>query len=264
LKIHKFLTAFATAALMILAGCVEQPFENVDNTTASAGEDFSYEIPVNAMNHLTLSAVNGPIDVAGISDSRTVRIWGERRVASDSYRDAMAYLDNLSVNISSSSEELMVRTLQPENTHGREYTIVYHMRVPINWNLTISNVNGDIVVDALQGNGQLDVVNGQVRVRDMIGNLDAKTTNGNVDVQMQLPLSGQCKLGTVNGTIDLTVPPITSAQFNAVLVSGKISLSNITLTNQIAGRMSLKGTLADGNGLISLQTVNGNISMHGR
>jgi len=263
MKIKILLVGFTLAALLSLAGCVEHPFENVDNTLVSVKEDFSYEIPVNAMYRFRLSAINGPIDIVGIRDSRSVRIWGERRVASDSYHDAESHLEDLSVNISQSKDELTVRTLQPENTHGREYTIEYHVRVPLDWDLDIDHVNGDVDVDACRGDVEINVVNGTVQIRDLIGNLQANTTNGSLDVAMELPVSGWCRMNVVNGEIDLLVPSTTSAQFNAALVSGKISLANISLSSQVASRTTLKGVLADGNGQITLQTVNGSIYMRG-
>ncbi len=263
MKIKLILFGFTVLALFWLAGCVEHPFENVDNTEKSVSEEFSYEIPVDAMYRLRLSAINSPIDIVGISNARSVRIWGERRVASDSYRDAESHLDDLTVNITQNRDELLVRTLQPENTHGRQYSIEYHIRVPLNWDLVVDDVNGDIDVDACRGDVEINVVNGTVQIRDLIGNLEANTTNGSLDVTMELIAAGWCRMNSVNGEIDLLVPHNTSAQFNAALVSGKISLSNITLTNQVNTRTSLRGVLADGNGQISLQTVNGSIYMRG-
>ncbi len=260
------LTYIAAAALVLIliGGCVEQPFENVDNTYHSASAEFEFEVPVAAMRRLRLTAINGPVDVVGVKGSRSVQVWGERQVSSDSYRDAKSYLDELKVSQAAGNEELVIRTIQPENTHGRECRVDYHLRVPLDWNVEISNVNGDVFIDGLQGDAHIDLVNGKIRVREFIGSLIAGTTNGPVDVQMQLPENGVCRLATVNGEIDLTIPKATSARFDAALVAGKISLLNLSLTNQTSTRNSLSGTLAEGKGQISLQTVNGNILLEGR
>jgi hypothetical protein len=254
----------AAVVLVLFSGCVEQPFENVDNTYHTASAEFDYEIPVATMQRLRLTAINGPIDVVGVKDLRSVHVWGERQVSSDSYRDARSYLDEVKVSQVAADEELVIRTIQPENTHGRDCSVVYHLRVPLNWALDISNVNGDIFLDGLQGDGHFDLVNGKIRVREFTGNLIAGITNGNVDVQMQLPENGACRLATVNGEIDLTIPKTTSARVDAALVAGKISLLNLSLNHQVSNKNTLSGTLLDGKGQISMQTVNGNIHIEGR
>jgi len=264
MKIHKIFPFLIPLTFIALSGCSEQPFENVDNTNHSASQEFNYEIPVASMARLKLTGINGPIDVVGVVDSRTVRIWGERQVASESHRDAESYLDQLTVGLVQSHDELVVRTIQPENTHGRTCTVVYHLRVPLTWNIQISNVNGEIILDGLQGDAQFDVVNGRIRVRELTGQLAAGTTNGEIDVLMTLPANGTCRLATVNGEIDLSIPKSTSARLGVALVSGKISLQNLSLTNQVSSLMALSGTLGEGKGQIDLQTVNGNIYITGR
>jgi hypothetical protein len=260
------LTYMSAAALVLVlfSGCVEQPFENVDNTYHTASAEFDYEIPVATMQRLRLTAINGPIDIVGVKGLGRVHVWGERQVSSDSYRDAKSYLDELKVGQVTGRDELVIRTIQPENTHGRDCSVVYHLRVPLNWAIDISNVNGDILLDGLQGDAHFDLVNGKIRIREFTGNLIAGITNGNADVQMQLPENGVCRLATVNGEIDLSIPKTTSARVDAALVAGKISLLNLSLNNQVSNKNTLTGTLADGKGQISLQTVNGDIILDGR
>ena len=251
-------------ALLLLGGCtIEDPYENVDNTRFVAWDDFDYELTAAGRFALELNAVNGDVEVIGIPESKTVRIWGEKCVASESDDDANDHLEELKVRIIEDTERISVRTQQPENSHGRIYSIDYSIRVPADWDVTVAMVNGKIYIDNLKGETRLDLVNGDAVMRNLFGSLVTRMTNGKADVGMELAAGGRCDVSTVNGRIDLQIPKTTSAKVTAHLTTGSISVYDLEFDDLSHTKRSLTGVLGDGRGEIVLQTVNGDISISG-
>lgn len=250
--------------MFLLGGCeIDDPYQNVDNTRYVAYDEFDYETPVADRYIFDLSAINGKVEVIGIPGARSVRIWGEKSVGSESDDDANDHLDDLQVRVVTDADRVSVRTQQPENTHGRNYRVDYTVRIPADWDVVISQVNGEAYIDNLTAATSIDLVNGDVILRSLYGSLTTNVTNGEVDAEMALAPGGRCDLSTVNGRIALTVPKTTSASVNLSLSTGSISVYNLDLQDENRTRRTLKGVLGDGKGEILLQTINGSITLSG-
>jgi hypothetical protein len=63
----------------------------------SASQEFSFEIDTANRSGLQLYAVNGSVEVAGVSNLAKAEIRGEMRVESDSRSDAEEHLELLNV-----------------------------------------------------------------------------------------------------------------------------------------------------------------------
>ena len=70
-------------------------------------------------------------------------------------------------------------------------------------------------------------------------------------------------MNTVNGNITLDLPTNTSAEFSANVNSGSIVISNLVLQSEVITPTSVTGTLGNGEGEISLETVTGDINVSG-
>ncbi|MBN2357118.1 DUF4097 family beta strand repeat protein [candidate division KSB1 bacterium] len=263
MRILSYLMPSGIFIFLFMSGCCEYPYENVDNTIYSASEEFSYEVEIGSLQQFKITAINGPIDLVGIPGTSSVRIWGEKIVRSESIDDAESHLDDLRVSVVQDDGTLYLRTEQPERSHGREYIISYHIRIPAHWKVIQSLVNGDVVLDAVSGDVCANLVNGAILLRDLSGSVSAAVTNGNLDARINLPVAGYCTLTTVNGQIQLDVPTTTSAMFSALAMNGNISMQNLTLVDSESSRTSLKGKLGAGEGTITLSAVNGQIAVLG-
>ncbi len=248
---------------------------------ATVVEEFSFEVAVRSQSRFRLEGVNGSIDIVGVPGASKVEIWGERRVKAKSTEDARDYLKNLEVRVADGAEEVFVKTIQPRETGGRSLEVVYHIRMPDNWEALVNNVNGNVLVDSLVGKVSIGLVNGNVELREISetisigltnGNvLLAKITgdtfvalvNGNIDASLTLPQQGTCELSTVNGTIALQIPQNTSALFSAEVVNGAISTKGLIIYDATTTPKSVSGRLSNGEGKIVLKTVNGNIRVEG-
>jgi DUF4097 and DUF4098 domain-containing protein YvlB len=192
-----------------------------------ASEPFHYTVNLVSQHTLKVEGINGLVNVESVSGTNQVTISGKKIVGSETYSDARESLKNLSVVIDELSDKLVVKTIQPENTDGRNYNVNYTIAVPSHLNLDVKNVNGKI--------------------------------SGEVSV----PISGTVDMRLSNGGIELNIPQSTSAEFSANLVNGRISLQHIDLFSRIETSKSLQGIFGSGEGTISLSTTNGNIYVSG-
>ena len=235
----------------------------VNRTDFSATESFDYEILTKNKKRFRLNAINGSIDIEGSTDVTTVKIWGERIVRSESCEDAEEHLNNLKVSVVERQDEVFVETIQPESTHGRDYEVIYHVLLPKSWKVIVGNINGNVEVRTIEGDISIELINGTARLSDIVSNVVIGVTNGNIDSKSALPEHGTCRMSTVNGQISLTIPRETSANFNAYITNGDISISDLVLNNLYMTRRNTSGVLADGNGTISLEVINGQIKVKG-
>lgn len=257
--------------LLILAGiivtalvsCVVDPTDDVSNHNYSAEESFSYTVPVKNQNRLVLEAINSPIQITGQSGITMVKIWGERIVKSDTQEDADKYLEYLRVVLNNREDEIHVQTDQPSHSEGRGYIVNYNVVIPMDWEIVVGNVDGNVVLEPIRGDAKIHLVNGDIQVKELEGNMAVAITNGSLDAKVTLPANGTCVANTVNGLISLRIPDETSAELSAGVTNGSVAVTNLEVQNLTSSRTSIKGRLGDGKGTIVLSAVNGTISVTG-
>jgi DUF4097 and DUF4098 domain-containing protein YvlB len=108
------------------------------------------------------------------------------------------------------------------------------------------------------------VISGEnIDVRGVHGSVSVDLINGAIGARLSLPAGATVDMATVNGVVQLDIPETTSAQLTADVVNGAITLSNLDLHNSVSTRTSLRGTLGEGRGRVSLRTTHGNIGVAG-
>lgn len=267
----------------ILSSCVLEPdyIDEKHDNRFSASELFCEKYHISTQKQLYLNAINGSVEIIGVPEQDTLKIWGEKRVQSDSQEDAEMHLKYLSVQSLVDDAKIVVETNQPSKSYGRNYQVFYHIRIPNTWEVFVNNINGSVTITSINNLVNLSSTNGDSHIKEIYGNvtsvlingnmclwnikgdLNGHLTNGNINSQLFLPESGECKLQTVNGEINLSIPTSTSAFFSAEVQNGTISLKNITIHTSQSTKRSITGILGDGEGKIDLHTVNGNISVNG-
>ncbi|MFQ5605474.1 MAG: DUF4097 domain-containing protein [bacterium] len=252
------------AMVLALSACVINTFdEDVQNIDFTAEASFSEEQPVAQLKRLVLEGINGPVEINGRAGATAVKIWGERRVNSESQADAEAHLSELKVEITPTAEEFLVKTVQPQNNQGRSYVVNYHVTLPLDMEVAITNINGAVQIDSLSADVEVNNINGQVWLNDIFASVEVDLVNGQIFSKVFLPLNGQIELTTVNGQIDLRIPQTTSAELSARLSNGVIKLSNLNPQQVESSKTFFRDKLRDGQGRIDLRTVNGSIQISG-
>jgi hypothetical protein len=140
----------------------------------------------------------------------------------------------------------------------------------------LSDVNGPITLDRIDGDFDVHGVNGAVRMSGIAGAGDAHTVNGPITVQFANNPSQPCSMKTVNGAIDAYFQPRLSADlffktFNGEVwgdfdvaplptPAGDTERKNgmfVYRSNRRAG-----GRVGQGGPEISFETLNGTIRLH--
>ncbi|MFQ5570413.1 MAG: DUF4097 domain-containing protein [Rhodothermales bacterium] len=260
------LRAWMAICLLFLPGCMiveTDDFGDARNTDFIARESFTYEVNISGQTRVTVEAINGTIEILGSATASSVIVTGERKVGSDTFRDAEEHLDDLEVRVTDLNDEVLVRTIQPQQSHGRNYVVEYTITLPSDLMVDVSQINGTIIIEDLQQDVVAHSVNGTVRLDDIVGSANISVVNGNVDGDIALPADGLIELKATNGNIKLAIPTSTSATFSASVTNGDIDTTNLTFQNPVSSNRSLSGRLGGGNSTIDLRTVNGNIRVNG-
>jgi hypothetical protein len=257
-----------TVTAVLLAGCDDSSGPSgggqVGNQNFLAEVSLNIDLDATGRTTFRVEGINGNITVVGVVGTETFMIRGERQVWSESVADAQDYLDRLQVAVTEVGNEILIRTVQPSNTGGRNLVVNYELSVPARLIARLSNINGNVTVQLMDDDVTVNNTNGNVTLDDILGDQDVLLVNGNIESQISvLALGGVIDLTTVNGNVVLDIPQNTSAQFSANLVNGVITVNGLTLLNPVQTQTSVSGTLGGGNGRIDLRTTNGNIQATG-
>jgi hypothetical protein len=261
------------ATLLFLAGCgdvdIHMPdvtwdgdFGEVSNTDHEAQAPFRYEF--GASGTLSLSGVAGTVEIVGSSDAPGIVVEGVRRVRSDSRLDARTHLSDLRVEVRESAGTLFVQTRQPMASRGRVYEVEYRIEVPSGSNLSVVQASGPIEIRSVHGDVGVTGVAGTVTLVDLTANVRASVVAGSVDASVALLPNGVVELRNSSGDIRLSVPTETSASLSAATTMGAVRLVDLTVVDQDPRASVLRGTMADGDGTIRLETISGDITIQGR
>ncbi|MBE0592656.1 MAG: DUF4097 family beta strand repeat protein [Gemmatimonadales bacterium] len=144
-----------------------------------------------------------------------------------------------------------------ENNTRVDFTV----HVPAGVNFIGKTVNGDIETDRIGGNVHATTVNGDVSVA-AAGYVRATTVNGSIEASLgRADWQGDLEFSTVNGGIALRLPDGVGAEVTAGTVNGSFE-TDFPLTVQGKwGPKHVTGTIGSGGRKLTLNTVNGNVSL---
>lgn len=148
------------------------------------------------------------------------------------------------------------------NVQNNDVSVRFTVRVPAGVTLIGKTVNGEVEASRLHGDVVLKTVNGSATFSTS-GGARASTVNGSIRGEMgRADWSDTLEMHTVNGSITLTLPSTLSTDVKAATVNGDINVGDFPVT--ITGRVSrrrLEGTIGGGGRLLSLESVNGSITL---
>ena len=245
LNLNRCLQLAFLASSIVLSSCDHSPTSPDYGGRSVAREAFSFDIPASGHASLRLEGVSGLVTIVGSSQAGSVLITGERRVESNLPGDAELRLQDIEVQVDDLGSEIFVKTHQPSDNQGRNYVVDYEVTLPMDFELHITNISGN------------------VDVRDTHGNAFVNVISGRIEARAEIPLHGTIDMTSTSGGVDLRIPRSTSAEFSAGVVSGTINVSDLSLRNEYHTPNSLRGTLGDGQGRISLNVISGTVRVEG-
>ncbi len=245
-----------------LTGCSDTNPLVTNERDYEARAAFSYAIAAGDQSGFRIENINGPINI-GTTTRDTVVIEGERIVESTSLEDAEDHLSDVRIEFSTATDELVVRTVQPDDSSKRSYEVEYDVRIPATWSVYADNINGTVAVDSISGAVTVDLTNGVILLNEITGNTKADLVNGVLTARIILQPEGSCSLTAINGTLGLSIPRQTSAILSASTINGSINSAGLNFTDLTTTPTTLSGTLGAGNGTIEVRMTNGTVGITG-
>lgn len=228
----------------------------------SASEKFTQTHPVAAQAELSLSNINGSVDIVAW-DKNEIAIEAEKRTRTSED------LPKIQIEVDASSNRVVIVT-KYERTgwgwFGRNVSgaVHYKLRVPAGINLRkIDVVNSSVTIRDVSGEVEATSVNGSIHASGLSNSAHLKTVNGNIEADL---VSAQaCKslyTKTVNGSCKVTLPGSISASVEASTVNGHVKC-DFPIAALKSSRSKLQGQIGQGNDTsIEARSVNGNIAFH--
>ncbi len=147
------------------------------------------------------------------------------------------------------------------SVQNNDVKVNFTVHVPAGVVLIGKTVNGGVEATRLNGDLALSTVNGSVTF-STTGQARASTVNGSIKGEMgQASWTGTLKMSTVNGGITLTMPGDLNTDVRFTTVNGDIKSDfPVTITGSVSKRR-LQGTIGGGGRELSLDTVNGSVTL---
>jgi hypothetical protein len=225
---------------------------------------FEDDFPVENHIRVNVEAINGEVVVTGQEDTKRVMVTAHLYVSSYSQGDAELHLDDLDILVTDGTDEILIQTIQPVKLNGRKYLVEYDIIVPTTFEVVTSQTNGSIAILDIQNSVEVSNQNGDVLLSGIVGGVTADVENGGIEGTVVLPVNETIDLSINNGGLELNIPTVTSAEFSAIVNgNGEIIVSDLDIKDSSSTSKSLTGTLGDGEGSITLSTINGNIEVIG-
>jgi hypothetical protein len=216
---------------------------------------------------------NGRVELQNLNGKVQITGWDRNEVKVDAvkYADDQQRLDEAKIEVESHPDSIVIRTRYPENGgqgwhghHDNPATVDYTIMVPSGARLDeIKLVNGALEIDGVNGEIDAASVNGAVTGRNLGGKVELSTVNGRVAANLTRLGDNRVRMKSVNGAVELTMPSDAQAEVEAHTMNGSISNDYglpISKRHMVPGR-NLRGRLGNGGVNISLETLNGSITI---
>ncbi|GAB4185507.1 MAG: hypothetical protein Tsb002_09250 [Wenzhouxiangellaceae bacterium] len=235
-------------------------------SVADVTDEENFNFDVNAGARLYLENVNGAI---------RIEAWDGRNVAVRAIKtaDTRDEVDRIEIKVDASADEIRIDTELPRSDRsffnwGGSTTgeVSYEVQVPGDMVLElIETVNGSVRITGVSGDVTAETVNGDIEVTGLRGNSELETVNGSIEARFESFGSNQTgEFGTVNGSVEVILPANADARVSADTVNGAIRNDfGLEVKKGLVSR-ELEGTIGNGGGRLSFETVNGTIEIRSR
>ena len=238
---------------------------SLGNLIGRAADEWTHTYPLSAGGEVRIVNTNGKIDIEGV-DGATVEVRAERIARGASDEAAKELLPRIVIKEDSKPDRVTIETERMSGILiGAAFEVRYHVRAPKGAVITVTNTNGQVVLNALAGKVVAMTTNGGVKGTNLSGGVDARSTNGGVSIDMASVGPERISLETTNGGVTLMLPEKAKATVSASCTNGGISvgsLDNFDVSEKT--RRHLDGKLNGGGTAIELSTTNGGIRLRSR
>lgn len=238
----------------------------VTAASAKVTEKFSQTHRLPAGGTVALTNLNGDIEIVGW-DKAEVSIEAEK-----SARDADD-LKRIEIIVEATADQVSIKTKHHKRDdeswwrrHGDTFGAVHYVvHVPVQLaRLKIDAMNSNISTEKVRAAVKLETMNGRIRAIGLTGDAELDTMNGRIMASFDRLAAGQkVDVDTMNGQCEIFVPTDASARVTASSMNGRVS-SELPMTLEKSSRRSLRGALGKGEASLSLDSMNGSLSIRAR
>jgi DUF4097 and DUF4098 domain-containing protein YvlB len=273
-------TLLAGLLILALAACDE--FFDFDFGNYRYRFSDSYEADLDGVDRVSITIVNGYIDVK-TWEVESVDIEVEERIKAPDEERAEEIAKDVRLDGHRIGSELRIEIDYGDSYHlRRNYACNIDVKVPAGVELELETTNGRIDVarmdkdvragttngsvhlDGCRGGAVLTSTNGKVSCGQVEGRLSASTTNGSIEIE---GASGDVDASTTNGGISLEIDKDAGCTISASTTNGHVEddLPSSRFDAEYNRRhTTLKGRYLDGRNRIELRTTNGGIRISER
>src|SRR5215472_7555599 len=268
----RFVLTSAACIGLAVSGCVPLPAQ-MQNTTekqltcANGGgndRDRARHCEIREQSVASIGRLN--IDASpngGVTVKESLRgdVLVRARVEASAETEGAAAILASRVMIDSSGAQ--VRATGPERADNASWSVSYEIFVPQVTDVTLKTHNGGLKISDVRGQIHVDAVNGGVNRTGVAGEVTGATVNGGINVELAGTIGDwrQMELSTHNGGVTVAMPSLYSARIQAETGMGRIQ-SDFPLPPNIDGRARrLEFNVGAGGPPIHITTGNGGIRL---
>jgi len=211
-----------------------------------------------------------------------------------SVEEARENAEKTEIELSEQDNRILISNISPRDAKGTSLALVgYVIYIPEEFNailssstgdiliekvkgdLNLNNSTGDTIVDACRGDVSFEISTGLLRINSLEGALSGSSSTGDIflenlkgsvdietstgDVRGKLQLSGSTdKISTSTGDVRIElIEPSLEVFFKSN--TGKIDLGNLTLESSESDKKSVAGIIGKGEGKLEIVSSTGNI-----
>lgn len=129
--------------------------------------------------------------------------------------------------------------------------------------ITAQTVSGDLETRQLSGTLKFATVSGELTVVDgRSDRIKAETVSGDLTLDLDVLPGGRIDVGSVSGDLTLRMPEKVGLRVDVKTMSGSLdSAFDGVRTERKPGRVTMQGTIGDGDGRLSAKTVSGDVTL---
>ncbi|MFN7974393.1 MAG: DUF4097 family beta strand repeat-containing protein [Acidobacteriota bacterium] len=213
-------------------------------------------------------AANGRISVDNVNGNVTLEAWDRSEVSIEATKSGKtdAEIKGLEIHVEAKPDWIDIETRYPQSGWfgSSGGSVDYVIKMPAGLTVdTVQLVNGNLVMHGITGTTKAESVNGTITVADLSGDASLETVNGTIDAGFARIDRGQSlAFESVNGSINIHVPASADADVSVETVNGRVSqdLGLDEDKGQFVGS-TVKGRLGSGGARLSIETVNGSVTL---
>lgn len=222
-----------------------------------AAEDFEQKInrrfDLSAAGSVELANINGEIRISTASAAAMTVLAVKKS-------DKKGEIETVDVIFEAQGDNLRISTkYSKKNTQAKvDFTVVVPEKLA---KAVFKSINGTVLCSGKFADLTLKSVNGRIQFDGDFASARLSSVNGTLKISREAQLNGDLSAETVNGTIDIELGRKSAFTVEGSTVNGNISSDfPLTVERHFIGS-SLKGQVNGGGHRVTLETVNGRISI---